>query len=234
MNLNWAKRAAVFQLPNLRQALAVVRHNMKSLFLIYLLLFTASCDRPSSVIRPSIDTSAVSEDFNYIKGLSCQLSLYPLYNGVDNFEFRFWVMDILYDDRLIIIKKDSLGSSSKEYIFKRDSVSGQTVTVSTDMNNYPNTIDTAFMRFIKPKIAINKFIDSIATYDLIHIPTQKRIPGFQQIVAGKYYIFEVATKGEYKMLRYDYPELKEDLYNKKVTKLVEFLQRQLGPFSFEL
>jgi len=158
------------------------------------------------------DTTVTHDSYNEIefsRRMSSLLNLSTIYNGVDSFELRIWVSNIIIPKHLTIFRYDKDKWVNYEYWY------------------YPKNemIDSVHI-YNKP---IPKDIGKIVTFlnkkEILELPSQSAIPNFQDNTAdGQTCTIEIATKHFYKALEYHCPErFTNETNNVKFMSIINYL-----------
>lgn len=100
--------------------------------------------------------------------------------------------------------------------------------VSGYYNSKMHIRDSICIKQVTPDCGWQKFMDTLQSFQLPMIPSQRQIKGFRDKVDdGTDYIFEIATKNSYRRIKYHDPEVYKDSINKKVTQLIRFIDRHM-------
>ena len=140
------------------------------------------------------DTSFTHLQYNEIdfsKNRSSMLSLSPIEKGVDSFELRIWVTNMMIPKRLIVLKFDNYKWVAYKYLY------------------YPNEkfIDSMTVNCISTPNEVYKIVSFLTQKEILNLPSQIAIPNFQDnINDGQTCTIEISTKKFYKELEYHCPE----------------------------
>jgi len=153
------------------------------------------------------------------------LNLPRIDKGVDSFELRLWCSLAMTNLTTITILRYSDSTwRLTETTYWREPPSDW---------SKPSTliIDSSVTRVIAPDLSITAILDSLKGFRLDTFMTQKKIPGFRNMVGdGMSYKIEIATKGFYNLTSYDNPSHYRDGYNSHITQFLNFMKNNLGAF----
>jgi hypothetical protein len=170
----------------------------------------ASCndDTPNISLRPvKSDTTKSKHGHDILEVLpetTSKISLSPIKNGTDSFEFRFWlpakdlqtinVLSIKYVSNKWVSTLTSFLPILPEHNFKRG-----------DTTNYfrQETISNLTTKIITPDINIDSIIKALAEFDFQNSPDNTEIELGQALSTGDTrYILEFADKRNYRVIHY--------------------------------
>lgn len=158
-----------------------------------------SCDQKTdksfknfqTLVSDTSITHRADNEIDFSRKMNSRLSLPPIYKGVDSFELRIWVSNMIIPNRLIILKYDQGRWANYKYLY------------------YPNDelIDSMTV-YNKP---IPKEVDKIVSFlkqkEILELPSQFAIPNFNDNIAdGQTCTIEISTRHFYKALQYHCPE----------------------------
>lgn len=164
--------------------------------------------------------------------LSTELNLHRIDRGVDSFEFRLWLSNQEYETVYIVRFADNEWLATvTDYWVRQPNIGEKGYTGQ----KYPYRgihaiVDSSRTKRMTLSITYVRFLDSLQTYDIENIPSQKDIPGFKDLVAdGFTYAIEISTRRYYKLLSYHSPGSQNDQYgyNLKITLYSPHFQHQL-------
>ncbi|RYD74091.1 MAG: hypothetical protein EOP53_18940 [Sphingobacteriales bacterium] len=182
------------------------------------------------------DTSMVNEykQLNIaFKDVTQKIDLPLINNGVDSFEYRFWLnggsgsgdlinlIRIRFDSAAWIISETLIWSHIPEYEYKK----GDTVNHLLE-----TVVDSTKTRIITPLISISAFIDSLQQHNLEQAPLSLDIKkSFAQHMDGNGQTIELADKHQYRKIFYTCPITITGLqdFHQSMKSLFLFLQRNL-------
>jgi hypothetical protein len=153
--------------------------------------------------------------------------------GVDSFELRVLRYPVIFWPSAHFI---SFSYTNKQWVLLKTTYLGtqddDKINNENDSSYSQPVIDSFTTVRIKPLLPIAVILDSLKKFDIVNIPDQDNIPGFNDnIIDGEYYIIEVAVKNNYKIIGYHSPTAFQDKYNKRIVSLLSFIKKYLADFN---
>lgn len=149
-----------------------------------------------------------------------QLRLDFLENGFDSLQIRIWYeWELLYERKLIVIKGTAGHWNASQYDYEQFSYNSDHIQVKDSI-----------LRPLKLSSNWNEFINKLVDLKMFTLPTMDSIPGLDDSwLDGVTYIFEIATKSEYRFYRYHVPEEFADKFwqAKNVVAILSVIKEQL-------
>jgi len=171
------------------------------------------------VILP--DTSKSHKEyttFEHLKILDEQMNLDDIYNGVDSFEIRIWIVSMIKPNKLFIVKQ-----------------ANQIITVQDFYYEYSSDYKLSFKSGqIQQNNSYSTLMDSLKKYDFAKLISQEEIDNFVDNIAdGVTYTMEIATTKYYKLISYRCPEhfAHAEINNRRFLSILFLLDRYLHFYS---
>lgn len=170
-----------------------------SLIILVTLIIFCSCstktkqskDSFRTILPDTSKTHKVYTTFEHLKLLDEQMGLDNIYNGIDSFEIRLWIVSMIKPNRLFIIKKSNQEVTSQDFSYDYSADNKLTFKAGKIIQNNSYPI----------------LIDSLSNYNFESLLSQDEIDNFVDSVAdGVTYTMEIATSKYYKLLSYHCPE----------------------------
>jgi hypothetical protein len=166
-----------------------------------------------------------------LSDLCAELNLSQITAGVDSFEMRIWpepwfsnpmhMLIYKYTNNGWLLSKTIFWYSMEEFNSAQKKI--QPIRIM---------VDSFLTVKIKPLLSPELIFDSLKKFDILHIPNQKDISGFEdKIIDGQSYTIEIATKGHYKAVHYNQPDQTKEINNKKIVSLLSFIKKNLADFN---
>lgn len=196
-----------------------MRYTLIILTLLTILVSCATEDKKPSnsfkVILPDTSkTHKVYTTFEHLKHLDEEMGLDNIYNGVDGFEIRIWIVSMIKPNRVFIIKKSNQGTTSQSFSYEYSSENKLTFNAGKTIQ------DDSYLALM----------DSLKSYDFENLLSQDEIESFtDNVVDGVTYTMEIATSKYYKLLTYHCPErfAKTEINNKKFLDLILLIDKYI-------
>ena len=202
--------------------------------LIIIFNFLISCKQEHKVTlnQVSIDTSISKYGHDILDALPLithELNLPAINNGVDSFEFRFWLSQKSLDTFNILTIKWT-ANTWKSTLTRFLAVLPDHEYRRGDTTNYfrQSTIKFVSTSLIIPDIDINLIIDTLANYDLQNSPSISEIETGQVSSSGDIrFIMEFADKHNYRALHYFKSSRNEGAtaFDKTFEQFLSFIKR---------
>ena len=204
-------------------------------FLFSFLLISCVDNSQGKAFRPIVsDTPTTRFERHMAEAFSDftkKLNLPPITNGVDSFEYRFWLHVNANIINLIRIRHDHNSWTMTETIIWSHIPENNYSPFDTTNQLLETLVDSTKTRKIKPNISVASFIDSLQFYNLEQAPLNSEIEGsFALSTDAITQTFELADKLGYRRITYTCPGSIVSLENfhNSVYKLLKFLKRSLN------
>lgn len=204
------------------------------IILITILVSIVSCrDEDHLALKPVKADSSFSKSGHDIAeilpSITNKLNLTSITNGVDSFEFRFWLPEEKLDT-ISVLSIKNVRSKWESKISKFVAIIPDYEFKRGDTTNYLRlaTIKLISTSNISPNININLIIDTLAMLDLQNSPSNAKIEEGQEFASGDIrYTLEFADKNNYRALYYSTGSRNVGLaeFDKTFEQFLHFIKR---------
>jgi hypothetical protein len=200
-----------------------MRHTLIILTTLFIFCSCSTKNKQSSnsfkVILPDTNkTHQVYTTFEHLKLLGDQMDLGKIYNGVDSFEIRLWIVSMLNPNRMVQLKKSNQLITSQEFTYDYSPDNKLSIRAGKIIQNNSYQI----------------LVDSLKFYGFESLLSQEEIDNFVDNIAdGVTYTMEIATSKYYKLISYHCPEhyAKTEENNRHFLNIVLLLDNYLHFYS---
>ncbi|MBL7742206.1 MAG: hypothetical protein JNN00_01920 [Chitinophagaceae bacterium] len=185
-------------------------------------------------IYPYIPDSLIaqSEPLKEMKRSADFFNLPVLYKGInDSLEIRVWPWEAFdFFKKAFVFEHDGVNWKGVYYFSYTMPIFDQDGKMMTFLDAKKIGDSVFLVKEITPKCGWQNFADSLAYYEILTLPTQYDIKGFEHkaIMDGDAVSFEIATRTSYRILGYGNPSVYKYRECKMVTGFLNMLQQQFS------